>query len=356
MEIYFVYFTILFLLWVIATSKNRQKTDANLLRFALILMYIMFVSRDFSVGRDIPGYMEQYEITAEYPFWQFDYVYFENGYLLLYKIFNLFNLPFRAFFVFIYALILIPLYYFLKNHSKDPIFSLIIYYCYQFFVLDMSGLRQSIAMSICLIAYMVLRSERRHRLLFSALILAAAYSIHHSAIMFLFIGLLVLKKETRFSNIVLSFVYIGAILFFRQFNQYILLMVQDQELRNYGFNEDLRAGSTLILNIGWLLFMLYVFFSKRLTGKYRDLLVKYLHIMICACVTMLALAGSPLLRAASYFLVFLLIALPEFLSLIGTRSSVSMIKLFIIGLYFYMFYSTVLVPSQFDIVPYKFAF
>lgn len=356
MEVYIVYFAILFLLWAIATGRNRQKTDANFLKFALVLMFFMFVLRDFSVGRDIEGYKDAYEITLDHPFWYFDYVYFENGYLLLCKIFCYLQMPFRVFFVFIYALILVPLYYYLKNHSKDPLFSLIIYYCYQFFVLDMSGIRQSIAMSICLIAYMVLMSEKKRKLLYFALIVFAAFSIHRSAIIFSFVAFFMLKKETMTINLLLAIAYVVIIMFFMQYDNYILVAMQDDELTAYTFDSDMKANSTFILNLGWLLFMFVVYSSRTFNKKYKNLLTKYLHLMICACVAMFALQGSPLLRASSYYLVFLIIALPEFLSQFGSRSPLTIIKIPIIVLYFYMFYSTVLEPSQFDIVPYKLAF
>lgn len=351
-----LYFIVLLLLWISATGKNRLKTDVNCLRIALILMFFIFVLRDFSVGRDIAGYKEAYELTQDYPFWYFDYVYFENGYLLLCKLFNYLHLSFRVFFIFIYALILVPLYYFLKNHSKDPLFSLIIYYCYQFFVLDMSGLRQSIAMSVCLMAYMVLMSEKRQKLLYFALIVFAAFSIHRSAIIFSFVAFFVLKKETLTVNLLLVAAYLAIILFLMQYDKFILLALQDEEMTQYGFDSNLQASSTFILNLWWLIFMFVAYSSHRLNKQYMNLLTKYLHLMACACVTMFALQGSPLLRASSYYLLFLLIALPEFLSQFLSRSSLAFIKFLIIGLYFYIFYSTVLEPSQFDIVPYNFAF
>lgn len=356
MEIYILYFVFIFLLWVYSINQRRREVVVRCLKASLIVMFLVFVLRDFSVGRDIPGYKETYEMTSTVSFWDFDYVYFEKGYLLLCKLFNLMDLPFRAFFIFVYAIILIPLYYFFKNHSKDPLFSIIVYYCYQFFVLDMSGLRQSLAMSVCLMAYMVLRSVHKYRVLYFALIVAAAFSIHRSAVIFSAVGFLILKKETRFSNTVLTLVYIGTALFVSMYDQYILLMMQDQELTEYGFSDSLRAGTTLILNTFWLIFILFAFFTQHSTGKYRDLLVKYIHIMICACVAMFALSGSPLLRASSYYLIFLTIVLPEFISLMGKRSGAGAIKFMIVALYFYMFYSTVLAVSQLDIVPYKFAF
>ena len=359
MAIYIVYFIFIVFMWLLSVRQNRREMVNRYLRICLVLLFFIFVLRDFTIGRDIQGYKDAYEMTPDYSFWDFEYIYFENGYLLLNKLFNLVHLPFRAFFVFCYAVILIPLYFFFKNHSKDPLFSLIIYYCYQFFVLDMSALRQSIAMSICLIAYLALQSENRFRFLLFVLIVTVAFTIHRSAILFLVVGYLVLKRETPFVNIILIIAYIVGIWFIMQNDQYLLLMLHDKELTEYEYNDTFRVGYTFVLNMGWLFFMLLTFLTQHSMGKYRLLLVKDLHLMTCACAVMIALSGSTLLRASSYFLIFITIALPEFLSLLGKKTGVEaigFIKILIIALYFFIFYSTVLKVSQFDIVPYKFAF
>ena len=67
-------------------ASNTQKRSNILLGIIFISIFLICVLRSGSVGRDIAGYELAYKMTKDVPFSDFNYIYYENGYLLFMKI------------------------------------------------------------------------------------------------------------------------------------------------------------------------------------------------------------------------------------------------------------------------------
>ena len=141
-------------------GKNRSKK--YFLFFSFVLIFLIFALRSDTVGRDVPGYRRIYLDIINHPFSDFGYVYYEKGYQLLSKICCFLGLSWQIFLSIVSAMILIPIYIFIKKYSKNVFLSTLIFVCYMYFEFNLTAIRQAIASSICLIAYMVLM-ESKHK-------------------------------------------------------------------------------------------------------------------------------------------------------------------------------------------------
>ncbi len=135
--------------------SNKDRKSTFVLLVSGIALFAVYVLRDYSVGRDIPGYYEVYDNMSRELLFDASWTWMEWGYVLLMKLCSMLGLSFRSFLGVLYTFILVPLMIFLKRYSKNVTLSIIIFICFQFFVFSMSALRQTLAMSICMTAYMV---------------------------------------------------------------------------------------------------------------------------------------------------------------------------------------------------------
>lgn len=172
------------------STCRESKRGENWLRAIFILIYLLCALRSSSVGRDVPGYEMVYNRTQSIDWENWNYVYFEVGYILLMKICISLGLSFQWFLAIVYAIIIYPIYLFIKKFSNNYGFSVLLFVCYQFFNFDLSGIRQAISMSIVLVGYILLLESKRIPLIKYAVCVVIATLFHKGAfIAFIFIPL-----------------------------------------------------------------------------------------------------------------------------------------------------------------------
>ena len=166
---------------------DEKKSERIILQLGMFAIFLLLALKKETVGIDIIGYKEQYILSAAVPWANTSYVYFEPGYIQLMKIFSKLGLDFQFFAAVIYAVCCSAYYRFIKRYSKNVALSLLIFICYQFLVFYTSGLRQALAMAICIYAYLLLDSKWGkiwHRYALSMLLVVLAATIHRSALLF----------------------------------------------------------------------------------------------------------------------------------------------------------------------------
>jgi len=161
------------------SSENVKKKYVKLgkAEFASgIVLIIIMGLRNVSVGADTAQYYRRY-INAEYMLHSYSY---EKGYSLIsYFFHNIIHIDFSLY-VFIVAVFQICcLLWFFNRYSKNNFICLIMFLSLGLFSMEMSGIRQSIAMSLILLSiYFV---EKRKIIPFLALLIIS-YTIHNSAV------------------------------------------------------------------------------------------------------------------------------------------------------------------------------
>lgn len=356
MQIYLFLIAFLLITAFICKSliSDNEKAEKTILKIVILAVFLILSLKKETVGIDIIGYKEQY-LISQFKSWEnVDYVYFETGYIQLMKLFSKAGISFQWFTVFIYALLCTALYFFIKTVSENVTMSLLIFICFQFFVFSASALRQTIAMSLCMLAYLALkRSDKIINLFIAIGIVLIAFSSHRSAIVFLPVLGLACSKKTKINivpyivGMIISFFARGRIL------QYISDIFDTDKT-----NTQIELGGAFIFTVLTVLFSYFL-----VTANYNvknDIANKNVHMITGIKVLMFSIAcsvlfsGSTLLRATMYPNLFIMACIPNapgFLSNKGERNVVN----FVFGVFFIvLFVLEALIPNQLEICPYKF--
>lgn len=350
MVIYFI--LIFFILFCPAIVKFIYKNSINKKKIITILscgaLYLVCALKGTSVGIDIAGYEIAYNQAGAYDWFDSSYIYFEKGYIFIEKFFNNLNFPFQLYMAIVYLVILVPLGIFIFKYSKNVTISFIIYICYQFFVFNISGVRQSIAMSICLIAYMVLEEKVFKNFLISILLIYIAFLFHSSAILYFFMILVKIFPLNKFFLIYSVLPLIFVTVFRNTIINYLNIY-----LGKYQVPENIMLGGNFILLLVILCMSLFMFFKFNNRNGNNIIFEECIKMLYLSVIIQLILNGSSALRAVNYYSIFVIILIPNLMNFF-TKSSYLIYKGTIIIFMLFLFYIETLSINQFNCLPYLF--
>lgn len=181
---YILIFEILILGSFMKVSYNSKwhKVYCSIIGFTL---FIISALRGISVGGDSWNYARLFNITITQSY--------ENillsgtrdiGYVIFVKTIGLFTTNHQWLFVLVAALFAVSISIYIYSYSKDPMLSYLVVLSFSFFQFSMTGLRQTIAMSILLIAIKAALDRKILKFLFIVFI---ASLFHKSAWFFLIV-------------------------------------------------------------------------------------------------------------------------------------------------------------------------
>lgn len=359
MTIYIIQLLLLFIvsIYVKLIIKDRERQETVILKVMMISMWFLCSFRAVSVGNDTSGYEYSYYLSDNFDWFDFSYIYFEHGYVLLSKLFTSLGASFNTFLCFVYAGVFIPLYYFFKKHSKDATLSVLIYICYTFFTFNLSGIRNSLAMSLALVAYMLIERKTKKGLIGYFLMMALAMSIHQSSIV-MFVAILIIYYPFNLKRSWLYLIVSATLIF----SSHILYFISNDVLGHSIEVTDNHIGGAGLLFIVLLLFSSFLIAlhpknANELTDEKNNNLIqtiRFTHMIGFSVVSFLAIGGiSTLIRAAMFFQVFITVAIPAILEMIDAKSRICIKLILIIGLIAF-YYLTVLATNHLHTVPYHF--
>ena len=363
LTIYVVLLILTFLAMIIDHStimaSNTKKRSNILLGIIFISLFLICVLRSSSVGRDIVGYKDAYKMTKDVPFSDFNYIYYENGYLLFMKICIALNMNFQLFLVSTYLIILVPIFIFIRKYSFDKCFSAFIYVCYVIFEVDLSAVRQAIAMSIVLVAFVILIEKKKMYMLWYVLLILLAITFHKSAIICFAILPLMLIKDIKWCSIIVVAATIVS-LFLRSTLFPFIKQLFDKD--SFNTNAALHIGANVIFMVIIAVYFLYVLnIGEKESGFNREfyngifiennkLLYK---IFLIGILLAIFFGNETTARSYMFFAQVLMILLPNSMVYLERKSAIIFRTLFII-FFIYFFAVNTLLGNNLDIVPYKF--
>lgn len=249
---------LMFILLFLSGTNSRL---VQVLSFSIL--FILSAFRDISVGTDTKGYLMLFdrlekggEIRQEY-LWQ-----------LLNKAVIFFHGNFGLLLIISTLLVLVPVYWVSQKHSKFPNFSIFLFYSLYFYLFSFNITRQSIAVSIILIALLFLL-ENNKKMFFFMVIVAAGF--HITAILSL--ALLLTKYLPSRSGdkvyYILSLITIAIGMFF---SERIFKFMGD--MLGYGRYVDTFEMGTILGNFLYLLILnSFLFFAMKVSTE-RGVLFK----------------------------------------------------------------------------------
>ena len=183
MEVYIliVFFLILF---EFLTMNSNTKTKYRLLLATTIILILVQGLRSFSIGVDLKTYQIIFDRNSAMSFSEiFAYYDAEWGYHLLNKIIFVFGGNLRTLLFIVSISIYIPLYLVVKKYSKMPFISYLLFMFLGLFTFSLSGLRQTMAMGITILAFMQIKDKNLIKFI---ILVTFATLFHKSALIFYF--------------------------------------------------------------------------------------------------------------------------------------------------------------------------
>lgn len=167
--------------WV-KNDKRRQLLGALI---PSLLLFLIMGCKGFLVGADTPSYIEFYENATQVS-WGYYHHHIEIGYYYVTEAFALLGLDYRIYQLFFYFVICFCLFYASYKLSRNTVMSLYIFASFLYMNFFISGLRQGLAISLCLLAFSLVFKNKitiwRTLAYFGLVALAASF--HESALIF----------------------------------------------------------------------------------------------------------------------------------------------------------------------------
>lgn len=272
----------------------------------ITLLWLLMAFRSFSVGSDTISYVQIYKQTPityipnNFINWFFpaNGARFENGYLLLNKILYSINEDPRFLIIVTSTIYISCLIFMLSRLHLNYVTGIVSFETLGFMAFLMSGIRQGLACSLCMVAFVYAVEKKPIKfLLFNYL----ALSMHVSATIFLIVYLFNFLKNNKRNNVLIVMSSLILIFFFDDL--YSGLSSNSNELSNFSLSNSQNAGGFLnvIISTFIILFILIL-------GKYylkKDITKSYLfsnYMLIYGIVFLIiSIRSTQISRVALYF-------------------------------------------------------
>lgn len=315
--------------------KKENIGKDMLLLFPFLQVYLLLSLKNISVGTDTVSYLAGFD-TILYINWQDIFNFkihnlvfsFERGFIVLSKFITMFTKDFTTYSAIIYAVMVIPLYKFIKKQSVMPFLSLILFITFGFLNFYFTGMRQAIAISIVLLSYNFIVKRKFWRFICTITIAAL---FHKSAVFFIPAYFLMNLTITPIVGIV-YFLSLALIYVFR-FN---ILGIVTQYIYEGAKFED--TGAYTLLSIVFMTFTIgLLFYKKVIAMNYNNKLI-YNLIAAAVCLMIFNTASQIGLRVAHYYYIFMILFIPNVIVSIKNelirRFAVVVVVIFTLTYYF----------------------
>lgn len=220
MVIYII--TLLYWIFLYLFNPIKNKPSKMAVLGAIFPLFLIMALKSTTVGVDTISYVNRYDMSSEMRYTETAIT--EQGYNFLNILFHDYlHFPFQLFYAVMAAFICFSLGAVLRRYSTNIYLSLFLYMTIGMFTMSMSGLRQTLAVSVCNFVPILLQPEGevhggRKRIMFivSIALIALAFTIHNSAIVFLPTVFLTKIRLTK-AQVVTLFVLAISMLIVRDF-------------------------------------------------------------------------------------------------------------------------------------------
>ena len=328
--------------------------------FCMFAVFLLLSLKAPSVGSDIWGYKQAYELARSQQWSSWDYIYYEKGYIFLNKLFSRLGVSFQLFTAILYAFTCFAWYKIIKKHSTNPAMTVLIFVCYQFLVFSISALRQTLSMAICIFAFLELEKDTLRSFLFSIVLSFCAYSVHTGALAFIAIIVAwLLSKNKKTMGLLETILTLIAGIVLRTSIQSIV----KKEFGKSGFNLSFITSGNFWLIVFIFIFIYYTYYltvsgtSKNIYSQLSEedsvMCTFSVRISLYCILGQILFSGNTVLRSVMYITLFIAVFLPSFIDRYSYKSRTIIYVLF--GAFLIaLFIAQTLLPNQFQILPYKF--
>lgn len=306
-----------------------EKTKKSETFAMLILVCFVIALRHPSMGLDLGygrgnGYLDWFQVIGSHSWERIihsgGYQNYEWGYIVFNKLISYISTEYQCLLIMSAVASLMPLAFMISKYSNDRLFSVIVYLGLPSFLIIFSGLRQGIAIGITCFSYIYIEQKKPFKFILT-IILASLF--HYSAVIFLIaypVFRIKLDKQKR----ILSLFAILIVYIFR-----IPLFSILSKIFKDNASLEINDSKTLLLVFVAIYIFCTVFINENDKIASGFLNIFYLAI-ICMCFSGVYLTA---MRVGYYFMIGLVIALPNIICNISDANLHLICKLSISGIF-----------------------
>ncbi len=291
--------------WIGKKAKNIKANNAIAIQLFFIILFILLACRADDVGIDLPGYKYIFSTSSNYSWPRLFGRDIEVGYIILNKLVSLVTNDFQWFLAVVAALTLFPI---AKIYSEDGDYStikILLFVNMSIFPMLFSGLRQSLAFAMGMLAYECVKNKK---IIWFLLMVFMAYLFHRSAFVLLALYPVYYMRLKRKH----LFVIIPVMLMIFIFNGPIFMTLAR-------LSSDILGEAKISNNDSYMMILLFILFSIFSfvipdEEKMDDETIGLRNILLLAtCMQFFVPLHSLAMRINYYFIIFIPILIPKIL-------------------------------------------
>ena len=307
---------------------NRAPYSREVIRAFFLIYFLLLAFRAESIGADTWNYISKFQVAsrsswAEYVFGRTS----EQGYAFLTKLISCITDSEQVFLAIVAIITVYPIAKLYMEESESPMLTISLYLILPMFLMQFSGLRQSIAMAFIPAVYRCIREKKLVKYL---IVILLASLFHTSAWVMLLLYPVYHARIPRKALIWVLPALTVIIVFRRQVFMSLFYIFASMFYSEYGQIEETGATSMLLMLLIILLFS-YLFLGRtdEETSGQRNILI------LSVVVQIFAMISRIVMRVNYYYLLFLPLLLPKVIRRIPNKNKwVGSLMEFVCCLYF----------------------
>ncbi|UZM91127.1 EpsG family protein [Limosilactobacillus reuteri] len=320
-----------------------------------LAIWILMSFRSYSVGSDTINYINLYSQidTISIPHNILNWFYptngarFENGYLLLNKFLYSISKNPRFLLIITSAIFVICLVYLCTQLDLNMVIGFICFESLGFMSFFLSGIRQALACSFCMVAFVFVVKKRP---IIFLIFVYLAMSMHVSAIIFILTYMFNFLKNNAKSYLLVT--SCSAVFIFYFDKLFTAFSSKSEELSNFSLSTE-NSGGYLNVILSVLIIISVMVMTKHLMLSKSIMSVRYSNYMLLIAIVfyLISLASTQIARVAMYFEIGLFVDI-SYIYIYYRRKNVIMCNLIILLMIASFVVIQVFRPERTGIVPY----
>lgn len=349
---YYLLFIIPILTYVVESlNRGYQNKARNItISFFFLILIVMLSLRSVECGVDLTNYKHYFDSVYDMTWEEVFNQKMETGYFVFQKLISYLTRDFNVFLAIVALVSLLPIWWFYYKESEFSLLTVVLFMAVAPFSMFFSGLRQSIAMGIGVLAWMCVSRKKIILFIITTLI---ATTFHQSALVLLF--LLPLYYINISKKWIMPVAIIIAIVFLFSKQIFPIIVSLSERYKDNNVIESTGAYGMLALLVIFTIYAYIVPNENKLdkgTIALRNILV------FSVCIQCFAPIHSLVMRMNYYFLLFIPILIPKIIkysekeNIKITSISIYVMLFVFIGFFFYKAYFGADILQIFPYVPY----
>lgn len=244
--------------------------------FLFLPLIILCSFKSLDVGNDTSGYYSYYNYLRLNPIGsRLGEV--EKGFIIFSGFFGHIGIPFSIFLFICYCITFFPIILFTNKYAKYPEIIALSIFLFQFFNFSISGLRQSLAIGICLLGLYILicnwknvkKWQKVIKIVLYFLFVLLAYTFHRSSLIFIVAGFMFMTYASFKLNI---WVFLSTCLLCAFVSPYIYGYIFNLIQSSYHYDPP---SSKFFLSLGLSTYFLTIILIINHYSKQESFLIKY---------------------------------------------------------------------------------